>query len=130
MSSFVPHPLPHHSVTGEQVQNNKQSLSDAPRPVENSGLEQEVIMIDDISSNEGVTMENSNIVAMENNNNEVVTMENEGVAMEHSVTTDVNSQAIVNLDGSHGSTRIDLDQDDDIAIALEKFVDQSSDEST
>lgn len=127
MSSFVPHPLPHHSVTGEQVQNNKQSLSDAPRPVE-----QEVIMIDDISSNEGVTMENSNIVAMENNNNEVVTMENEGVAMEHSVTTDVNSQAIVNLDGSHGSTRIDLDQDDDddIAIALEKFVDQSSDEST
>ena len=125
MSSFVPHPLPYplqHSVTEEQIQNNEQSLSDALRPVENS--EQEVIMIDDISSNEGVTMENNNIVAMENSNNKIITMENEGVTMEHSV----------NIDGSHGSTHIDLDQDDDddddIAVALEKFVDQSSDDES
>ena len=85
-------------------------------------------MIDDISSNEGVT--NSNIVAMENSNSKVVTMENEG---KHNFSTDVDSQAIVKVDESHGSTCIDLDQDDDdddIAVALEKFIDQSSDEST
>ena len=126
MSSFVPHPLPHplsiattlpaapRSVV-EQEQNNERPLSSNAlklTSVEDSGHdlynEQEVIMIDDITSNEGVTMENSS---------------NEGVGL-----------TIVSVDGSHGSAHIDLDQndnqDDDIAVALEKFVDQSSDASS
>ena len=123
MSSFVPHPLPSllHSVTEERLQNNEQPSTNALR-LEDSGRgihsggglhnEEEVIMIDDISSNEGITMEN------------------ESVTMEHSVNTDVNDQTVGSIDGSHGSTHIDLDQDDDIAIALEKFVDQSSDDAS
>lgn len=76
------------------------------------GRGEEVIMIDDMSSNEGVTVEH------------VVTVE------------DGNGQTVLSVDGSHDS-HIDLDQDDDndqddndLHIALEKFVDQSSDSSS
>ena len=128
MSSFVPHPQPRpqpapssapaHSV--EQLWNNDQCDA-RPAGGHNDRLadsmggqsDEDVIMIDDMSSNEGVTMETS-------------------------VNID---QHVVGVDRADQSSHIDLDLDDtddqdndqdndDIAIALGKFVDQSSDSSS
>ena len=134
MSSFVPHPQPHphhapcaapaHSM--EQLWNNEQSgikpaegkggRNDRPADSMEGQSDEDVIMIDDMSSNEGVIMESS-------------------VNVDHHV---------INIDRPHQSSHIDLDLDDDvdgqnddqdsdvddIAIALGKFVDQSSDSSS
>lgn len=116
MSSFVPHPPPVATATPQSSSREKQPQApsgnaDKPGAIENNNIDDEqgelleIIMIDDMSSNEGVTMETA-------------------------VTTgDGDSQAVVSSDGSHDSPHIDLDQDDDVNIVLEKFVDQSSDSS-
>ena len=89
------------------VEDDKAGLHGRDTVEEDQGEVEEVIMIDDISSNEEVTMEPA-------------------------VTTgDGSGQVVVTVDGSHNS-HIDLDQDDDsydLHIALDKFVDQSSDAS-
>ena len=90
------------------VEDDKVGLRGRDTVEEDQGEVEEVIMIDDISSNEEVTMEPA-------------------------VTTgDGSDQVVVTVDGSRNSSHIDLDQDDDnydLHIALDKFVDQSSDAS-
>lgn len=131
MSSIVPHVLSTSTPPASQPSTRDKLLEDNERPScsahnprlveddkvglcgrdtveEDQGEVEEVIMIDDISSNEEVTMEPA-------------------------VTTgDGSDQVVVTVDGSHNSSHIDLDQDDDnydLHIALDKFVDQSSDAS-
>ena len=133
MSSIVPHPLPTATLPASQSPTRDELLINNDRPSysthkaglaedeklgphddgmveeeEDQGEVEEVIMIDDVSSNEEV-------------------------AMEPAVTTqDDSGEAIVSVDGSHDSSRIDLNQDDDneLRIAFEKFIDQSSDDTS
>ena len=129
----VPHPRPTGTLPASQPPTRDNLLQDNEHPSYNTdkaglvedkkldprgsgmveeddqGEVDEVIMIDDISSNEEV-------------------------AMEPAIATQGDSgQAIISVDGSRDNSHIDLDQDDDnddLHIAFEKFVDQSSDAST
>jgi len=115
MSSFVPHPhstptlpLTQQSSTEKCLLHNNEPSSSPQQggtETDGSGLHNnkegvEVIMIDDVSSNEGV--------------------------MEQVVSETV-SQTAVSVDESFP---IDLEQDDDSNMILSKFVDQSSDSSS
>ena len=133
MSSIVPHPHPTGTLPASRPPTRDNLLQDNERPSynahkagliedkklgprgsgmveeDNQGEVDEVIMIDDMSSNEEV-------------------------AMELAIATQGDSgQAIISIDGSRANSHIDLDEDDDnddLHIAFEKFVDQSSDAST